>query len=341
MTTPYRSDRRTTAQPYKRGRLLPDAAAKLMLYQIDHWRRHGRCASSTEVAAAGVCQRAAAVRMMARMEASFYFSRAPGGSWSTGWPTPFAEREEGRIKAGHVSAPYRRRRHVQPNMFAIVDGVTIFPKSVEDPSLAAHVLMPGKHTAKLGGRVEKGRWAGLPIYYLTLEERATCPRSCKVWDVCYGNNMHRVKRWSHADLGALTDAIERDLAAIHPASTRVPEGLVVRLHELGDFFSLEYVDWWRGALGRWPGLRVFGFTAWPPDSEIGAAVDALNRDYADRWHVRFSHRPEKGRHGAAVVFPGMPEPEGVRCPEQTGRTENCGTCGLCWAMDKAVVFAAH
>jgi hypothetical protein len=29
------------------------------------------------------------------------------------------------------------------------------------------------------------------------------------------------------------------------------------------------------------------------------------------------------------------------CPEQTGRTESCSTCGLCWATKKRVAFLQH
>ena len=29
------------------------------------------------------------------------------------------------------------------------------------------------------------------------------------------------------------------------------------------------------------------------------------------------------------------------CPVQTGKTDSCGTCGLCWSATKAVVFLTH
>jgi hypothetical protein len=29
------------------------------------------------------------------------------------------------------------------------------------------------------------------------------------------------------------------------------------------------------------------------------------------------------------------------CPEQTGKTECCATCGACWATDKNVAFMRH
>lgn len=334
MTTPSRS----SPAAYKR---MQAPAARLLVWQIEHYLTHLRLGTSTEAVTAGFPNRGRVVQTMARLEASGYVSRPPGGRWSEGWITEKARREEPRVRAVAAGPDRKPRARSVPDMFTLIEGRTRFPSAVIDPAGAAHVLMPGRYTVKLGERVTKGRWAGLPIYYLTLEERATCPRSCKVWDVCYGNNMHRVKRFSHADERALTTAVDRDLSRLHPARGRKPEGLVVRLHELGDFFSVSYVRWWAGALRRYPGLRVFGFTSWPPDSEIGAAVHAINATDSDRWRVRFSGRPDMGPHGAAVAFSGLPEPPGVRCPEQTGRTESCGTCGLCWTMAPSVVFSAH
>ncbi len=34
-----------------------------------------------------------------------------------------------------------------------------------------------------------GSFKGMPLYSLTLEERATCPKDCKMYVPCYGNNM--------------------------------------------------------------------------------------------------------------------------------------------------------
>jgi hypothetical protein len=45
--------------------------------------------------------------------------------------------------------------------------------------------------------VTKGRYKGFFIFTLTLEERATCPRTCLEWKTCYGNSMNWARRIKH------------------------------------------------------------------------------------------------------------------------------------------------
>jgi hypothetical protein len=86
--------------------------------------------------------------------------------------------------------------------------------------------------------------AGMPIYTLTLEERATCPTSCGHWRSCYGNSMHFAHRIDHRSPGfaTLLAANVKRLGVEHP------HGFVVRLHVLGDFYSVAYVDLWAALL---------------------------------------------------------------------------------------------
>ena len=224
---------------------------------------------------------------------------------------------------------------------AIVEGHTRFPTTVTEVMAAPRLLISGDNHRKLGHQIIKGPWAGMPIFTLVLEERATCPTSCHHWTTCYGNGMPGARRHRHGpDLEA---GLETELAKLGDDN---PQGFVVRLHMLGDFYNPEYVDCWGVWLMTVSALRVFGYTAWPPDSEIGARVASLNEQYPERWAVRFSS-PEPRPGGATTIWykPDRPTvPEGIVCPAQTGATECCGTCGLCWhpaARDKTIVFIAH
>ncbi len=221
---------------------------------------------------------------------------------------------------------------LKPTHDAIMDGHTLFPGKVSEPD--NHVLKTGGFQRKLGPRILKGHWKGMPVFSLTLEERATCPRDCKLWRSCYGNNMHNAKRHQHGP--ELEAALYRGLSEkqrLHPA------GFVVRLHILGDFYSVRYVDFWRQALTEFPALRVFGYTAWQLDTPIGAAIASLRDARWRRFAVRTSGASEGPR--TLVVKDEALRGDAIVCPAQTGRTNSCSTCGLCWASKKPVAFLAH
>lgn len=236
------------------------------------------------------------------------------------------------------TAPLRRVLRLAADHPAAVEGRTLFPGRVAVPSASAPVLRSGHHNRKIGAWVEKGRWAGMPIYTLTLEERATCPRTCRHWGDCYGSSMNWPVR------NAAGPELEARLAVeLAQLQARYPTGFVVRLHVLGDFASVAYVQRWLGWLGQFPALRVFGYTARQPDDPIGA----LLRDASDRLWDRFAIRLSNGgasERGATTIYraPASPRVDGaIVCPAQTGRTDCCATCALCWGMRQNIVFLAH
>lgn len=235
----------------------------------------------------------------------------------------------------HVSAkPSGRKNRLADDHPAVVEARTKYPSTVVNAEDSPRLLIEGKNQRKIGNMVVKGRWAGMPIFCLTLEERATCPRSCREWTTCYGNGMNWARR--HRDDGTLTARLFLELEEL---DRKHPAGFVVRLHILGDFYNLEYAQFWGGMLATFPSLHVFGFTAHPIGSEIGRYLAHKNTQ-GDRWWIRFS-----GHHGAmgslvvdrkeaatGVVCPAQTDPKGLRC---------CATCALCWTMQKPIWFARH
>lgn len=232
--------------------------------------------------------------------------------------------------------------NLKPGNPSLAKGRTIFLKSVKavDSKEVKVMLQTAKTNRKLGAgksKIVKGPWAGMELYQLLLEERATCPRSCQQWSNCYGNNMYLAKRIDHRDWPAFKERLENELAGL---AARHDQGFVVRLHVLGDFFSLRYVDLWRRALARHLQLRVFGYThRWPGQGDgIGEAVRELNKN--PRWQVRFS---DLGGKMSANVGPSSSATD-IQCPQEIGKTESCLTCGLCWSpsmADKAIKFTEH
>lgn len=236
----------------------------------------------------------------------------------------------------HVSPPAEgHRQPVRAFSHEAADGTTRFPSRRFHPAAVDRLLISGINSRKIGKRVTKGKWKGFPIYTLTLVERETCPRTCKAWLTCYGNNMHYSRRI--IDGRALEDALWKEL---HLLDAQHPAGFVVRLHVLGDFYSLEYVERWEEALDAFPALHVFGYTArHHTDEAIGRALYDIARRRWDRFAMRFSGQG-LARLGAEIVQPGAQTPH-VVCPMQTGRTDCCATCGFCWQGTKTVAFYEH
>lgn len=227
---------------------------------------------------------------------------------------------------------------------AVVTGRTIFLRSVVGARESERLLISGHNNPKLGKEVAKGDRAGWPIFQLSLEERATCPRTCPVWAGCYGNAMPFARR--HRADADLTAVLADEIAA---TAAQHPGGFLLRLHTLGDFYSVPYVLFWAEMLAAHPALHVFGYTsrrADDPDPEtrkIAQAIGILTRAMWKRFAIRTSHA-EFGPQRSVVVMsdPGLPDV--IMCPAQTKATEACATCGLCWAQaarDKTIGFLKH
>lgn len=217
---------------------------------------------------------------------------------------------------------------------AIAEGQSLFQARVYDPADVPRLLIDGHNSRKIGRRVAKGHWRGFPIFTLTLEERKTCPTSCAEWRTCYGNSMNWARRIRHGR--AFEHRLWQELTA---KQVEHPRGFVVRLHVLGDFYSLDYALIWSRALAEFPALRVFGYTAHGPETEIGALINALRVAYRGRFAYRFSGLD--AAEGGSVVIERDTPTDHVVCPAQTGGTDCCATCALCWHSERTIAFWRH
>ena len=182
------------------------------------------------------------------------------------------------------------------------------------------------------------------MYSLTLVERETCPTTCHHWDDCYGNNMPFAHRFKNANIDLLLEKEIESLMLKHK------EGIVIRLHVLGDFYSCEYVNFWEEMLLEHPKLCLFGYTARKGDN-IAHAIWLLNNRFPDRCVIRHSGNKaadefmtdsvkpfkENWSYAAEESFTG----KSFDCPEQTGALKDCASCGLCWTTPKTVRFISH
>lgn len=257
-----------------------------------------------------------------------------GHSWRTGSFTKHGLVVARMMWERRDKLPPPRKQRQQLRIWTPGKGAqTLYPSRVRSVRDRENPFRPGAAVAKLGTAVTKGRLKGAAIHYLTLEERATCPVACVMWASCYGNNMGLAIRW-RVD-AALMAGIERQMNNWNRADRR-PR--LVRLHELGDFPSVEYVQRWGAWLAKYRWLHVFGYTAWAPETDIGRAVKRVKAEHGRRFSIRWSG--SAGVDGS-VVFEHSPPAGTFACPEQQGRAPNCGACGACWSTDKAVAFKKH
>jgi hypothetical protein len=231
-----------------------------------------------------------------------------------------------------------------------LDG-TVYRKNVVDWHVGdREPLKPARDNGKLHGNiVKRGQYAGYAMYSLTLEERATCSPDCGQLKTCYGNNMPFAKRYNVDAI--LLVAIDMQLAKLTKNGRRI----LLRLHILGDFFSVGYVEWWRRTLEKYPTVSAFGYTHWPLLTGQGQAVERLVRDMPQRFAIkrsldRLNQIPQAAQHtiGATIVIKNWADaPKGwIKCPAQmaTDRGNNnvgCAECGIACATTTNVAFVEH
>lgn len=220
---------------------------------------------------------------------------------------------------------------------ALAESRTIYPSTVRHESEVKHALKSGHNQGKIGGLVRKGRWKGMPIYTLTLEERATCPSSCRHWRSCYGNQMHFAERLAPGP--DLEWRLERELAWL---DLQHRGGFVVRLHVLGDFYSADYVAFWASMLDRFKALHVFGYSArWAPGDAVARPLIELAMARWSRFAIRLSNMPIEYCATRSIEHPLQCPPGAIVCPAQLGKTESCSTCALCWSTTRNIAFLQH
>lgn len=242
-------------------------------------------------------------------------------------------------------------RHVSPRLMSkppMVEGRTFFNKrGVKQPNELKNLLVSGHSNVKIGRDVRKGKlFRGYWIYTLSLEERKTCPRTCLHWATCYGNNMPYAKRIDHTGLDFLGKLDAEIEALCNPkqggrGGKVLRTGVLIRLHALGDFYSNEYVAFWAWQLHKHERLAIYGYTARPISEPIGQAIAGVAKRFGNRFAVRFSDGGRETNCTVSIARLDEAPPNAIICPEQTGHSEACGKCDLCWNIETNIAFLAH
>lgn len=239
-------------------------------------------------------------------------------------------------------------RGLPPTHPAMIEKRTLFPSTVVDVTAKEpdNLLVSGFNNRKIGKTVEKGRFKGYAIYMLSLEERATCPSDCDMLAHCYGNGMQMARRHRIADSDVFYDRLEREIADLSASNA----GVLIRLHVLGDFPSVEYVYFWKDILDAFANVACFGYTHrrtrnWDGD-EIGDAIDVLKEQHPERFRIRWSFSEARPDGATVLNYVPVSSRSGGKlvCPSQTDATACCATCGLCWEpsfRQECIAFIKH
>ena len=225
---------------------------------------------------------------------------------------------------------------------------TIYPKSVytinslEDYTQYGFKLLKQSNNKKLGKVVKKGIYKKKPLYSLSLVEREMgCPKQCLHWQDCYGNNMpfaHRFKTDNDMIFCNILNTEVFNLLKKHK------QGIHIRLHVLGDFFSSYYINWWLALLTCYENVSVYGYTAHNPHSVLGLEVkDVIKKIGFNRFAVRFSNANVKlSANSVELIERKNVNLKSIPCPEQYGRVANCVSCALCWIKNvNQISFKTH
>ena len=232
---------------------------------------------------------------------------------------------------------------------------TIYPKTVytinswDDYKAYGHNLLKQSNNSKLGKVVSKGAFKGKPLYSLSLVERLMgCPKNCHHWESCYGNNMpfaHRFKTDKRKKV--FRDILEYEIGNL---LKKYKQGIHIRLHVLGDFYSRDYAWFWGYIVSHYKNVSIYGYTAHKPDSKIGHTINSVIKMVGfENFAVRFSNANIKLSANSTEYKPKLIASKNVslnlksiQCLEQIDKVANCVSCALCWNKKvENILFYTH
>ena len=163
----------------------------------------------------------------------------------------------------------------------------------------------------------------------------TCPGKTEFCSrLCYGLNGRFTKPrarelyQNNLEASKQPDFAERIVSEILKAK---PEAF--RLHVVGDFYSVEYVEKWLEIAERLPDVKFFGSTkSW----RVLGLRDAVTR-FRDlpnvylRASIDFSHLDQPSSSWRVWSIEGKGDP----CPHDFSSVENCLTCKKCWQIKES------
>ena len=185
---------------------------------------------------------------------------------------------------------------------------------------------------------------GLPVHDCP-DATPACSRACyalkfATWGTLKQGIAGHYSRLAHEDPERLYQLLRRDVQA---TLVYEPDGFLLRVHEAGDFVSPAHAAVYVRLAAEYPAVTFFGYSrAWTNQSIVPHLI-TLNElpNVTIRESIDESRPTGTGLAPVAYFGPKEMEPAGpFRCPEQLGGPK-CADCGLCWRVNRPVVFQQH
>lgn len=185
---------------------------------------------------------------------------------------------------------------------------------------------------------------GLPVHDCFWRTKV-CEQVCyaikfSTWGTLKQGMAGHYSRLAHQDCESLYAYLERDIRA---ALVYEPDGFLIRIHEAGDFVSFAHIQVYHRLAEQFPNVQFWSYSRAWVDPTMAIALQAINElpNVVIRESLDASRPEGTGLAPVAYFGPKELEPKGgFRCPEQLGGPK-CSDCGLCWRVNKPVIFKQH
>lgn len=115
------------------------------------------------------------------------------------------------------------------------------------------------------------------------------------------------------------------------------KNIAVRLHSSGDFFSVEYIQFWRSIITAYPEVAFWAYTrSWRVSklmTELQKLSDCPNFNLYYSYDKTMTDAVPKHKKAFVVeneeVLNTCIDNQAVSCPEQHNRVDSCSSCGIC------------
>lgn len=112
--------------------------------------------------------------------------------------------------------------------------------------------------------------------------------------------------------------------------------IVFRIHEAGDFVSVQHIFVYLYLAKRYPKIQFYGYSHNFHLKEQREYLEILNN--LPNVHIRESLDKSTEKTYYSTTYYGKQKPEGfIDCPEET-QGITCSNCGICWRAPKAQVY---